>query len=185
MGGEQTSARATFVAMFRRGTTEASQARVDGMIARARELFIRAAEKHALALEWDEDAPVELAANIPKQTGLDWSLWLSLQNNDEIGIQHEFFWVEWFPADSPDREAEFARALDGLLSGTVRLVCKFGSRGRRPYAVSLEEETDSGWRQVSGYARGVHLGTAKGIMILRNGHVPFLEGRAVEVSLPG
>lgn len=170
--------------MFRRASTEAIEARVDRMIAHARELFIRAAEKHGLALEWDKDAPVELAANIRKQPGLDWSLWLNLQNNDEIGIQHEFFWVEWFPADNPDREAEFARALDGLLSGAVRLVCRFGSRGNRPYAVTLEEETETGWQQVSGYAPGFHLGAAKGVMILRNGHAPILEGRAVEVPLP-
>jgi hypothetical protein len=154
------------------------------MIVRARELFIQAAEKHSLALEWDEQAPVELAANIRKQPGLDWSLWLNLQNNDEIGIQHDFFWVEWFPADKPNVEAEFARALDGLLCGSLRLVCRFGPRGNRPYRVTLEEETDAGWTQVSGYSRGLHFGAARGVMILRNGHDPILEGRAVEIPLP-
>lgn len=152
------------------------------LAARARELFTEIAEKHRLILEWDQSAPVEVAAHLRKQPGLDWSLWLNLQNEDEIGVQSDWFYVEWFPADDPSREAEFVAALDGLISGSVRLVCNFGARGELPYSVMFEAETDAGWASISSYYRGVHLGRRKGVTILRNGHEPIVEGRACSVS---
>ena len=142
------------------------------------------AEKYGLELEWDEDAPVELAAHLRKQPGLDWSLWLNLQGEDEIGVQSPWFYVEWFPADDGKREAEFIDAIDGLFSGSVRLVCKFGRWGRLPYSVMFEAEGRTGWRNICSYYRGFHVGRPKGIMILRNGHEPVREGRAVELQPP-
>jgi hypothetical protein len=45
-----------------------------------------------------------LARWLRKQPGLDWDLWLNLQNDDEIGIQHEFFTAEWFNGGSSDAD---------------------------------------------------------------------------------
>jgi len=160
------------------------QERSDRMISRARHLFTDLAERHLLKLEWDETSPVELAACLHRQAGLDWSLWLNLQNNDEIGVQSEFFYVEWFPADDPAREAEFIQAVDGILSGSVRLVCNFGRRGDRPYSVHFELETAHGWKYISGYANGIHIGRPAGVMILQNGHEVVRMGRAVEIPVP-
>lgn len=155
------------------------------LVARARELFIEIADRHHLILEWDECDQVELAAHLHKQPGLDWSLWLNVQNEDEIGIQNAWFNVEWFPAYQTSNETEFVATLDGLISGSVRLVCKFGARGKLPYSVSIEAKTDAGWRNISGYYRAFsHLGRPKGIMILRNGHEPIVEGRAKSISPP-
>ncbi len=154
------------------------------LIDRAREIFADLAEKHRLKLEWDEAAPVELAARLRRQTGLDWSLWLNLQNNDEIGVQNEFFYVEWFPAGEPEREAEFTQAVDGLISGSVRLVCKFGRFGKLPYSVAFERESAGNWVKFYGYGRGFHIGPPSGTMILRNGHAPVRDGRAKDIPLP-
>jgi hypothetical protein len=169
-----------------RGRTkrQADEERSRRLVARARELFIEIAEKHRLTLEWDECDQVELAAYLNRQPGLDWSLWLNLQNEDEIGVQSDWFYVEWFPADDPSREAEFVAALDGLISGSVRLVCKFGAKEDRPYSVMFEAETDSGWTNISSYYKGFHFSRPKGVMVLRNGHDPVVEGRASSISPP-
>lgn len=127
---------------------------------------------------------MELAAHLRKQPGLDWSLWLNLQGVDEIGVQNDFFYVEWFPADKPEREAEFVQVVDGLLSGSVRLVCKFARDERLPYSVAFERENESGWVQVAGYARSLHFGRPAGTMILRNGHESIRTGRAIDISPP-
>lgn len=169
--------------MANRARTQANNERAQHLIERARELFIELASNHGLTLTWDEKAPVELAAHLLKQPGLDWSLWLNLQGGDEIGVQSDWFSVEWFPADNREREAKFMAALNGLLSGSVRLVCKFGARRRFPYSVLLESESDSGWVNVARYYKGIHFGRAKGIMILRNGHDPILGGRARSLPL--
>jgi hypothetical protein len=47
---------------------------VERNIERARSLLLQLADKYALKLEWDETSPVELAATLPQQPGLDWSL---------------------------------------------------------------------------------------------------------------
>ncbi|ALL14878.1 hypothetical protein [Caulobacter henricii] len=144
--------------------------RVERMIERARTLFIDIAQTHGLQLEWDNSAPVELAASLPKQPGLDWSLWLNLQNNDEIGVQHDLFYVEWFPADDPVAEAEFLAIVHGLISGDVRLRCRFGRWRRQPYAVDFQREVNGVWRTFYAYGNGFHIGRAASIKILRNGH---------------
>lgn len=169
--------------MAKRARTQADKERGQRLIERARELFTELASNHGLTLEWDEKGHVELAAHLPAQLGLDWWLWLNLQGEDEIGVQSAWFSVEWFPADDPERETEFMAALNGLLSGSVRLVCKFGARKDFPYAVSLESETDAGWVNIASYYKGIHFGRPNGIMILRNGHDPILEGRARSLPL--
>jgi hypothetical protein len=154
------------------------------LVARARELFTEIADKRRLVLEWDECDQVELAAYLNKQPGLDWSLWLNLGNGDEIGFQNAWFTVEWFPSDYPSRETKFVAALDGLISGSVRLVCRFGARGELPYSVMFEAETGTGWRNIFGYYRGLRFSPPKGVMVLRNGHAPIVEGRACSISPP-
>ncbi len=144
--------------------------RVARLIERARHLFVALAEAHHLELEWNEKAPVELAAWVRRQPGLDWNLWLNLQNNDEIGIQHQFFYVEWFPADEPEPEQRFVETVDGLLSGAVRLRCSFRRGKSLPYLVDFQRETAGKWATFYSYARGLSLGRPALVSILRNGH---------------
>ncbi|MGH6988054.1 MAG: hypothetical protein ACRED9_14600 [Caulobacteraceae bacterium] len=153
------------------------------MISRAKEVFAQIAEKHALTLEWDDNPQVELAAHLRKQPGLDFSLWLNLQNDDEIGFQSAWFYADWFPADDPKVEAKFIAALDGVLAGEVRLVCKFRKRGDLPFSVTFEARREAGWTNVYGYGRGALscFGRANGVVTLRNGHDPVVEGRAQRI----
>lgn len=154
------------------------------LIEKARELFIKIAGKYGLALEWDQSASVELAASLPKQTGLDWSLWLNVQNNDEIGFQSSFFTAEWFPLSNSEVQAEFLAILDGVISGEIRLNCRFSRSGRQPYEVRFETLKHDKWQQVYSYARGVYFSKPAGQMILRNGYPAILEGSAVGVPMP-
>jgi hypothetical protein len=161
----------------------ACRQRAEARVVGAKEVFAQLAERHRLQLEWIDHAPVSVAANLPKQPGLDWSLWLNLQD-DEIGVQNPFFYVEWFPADDPEEVSSFVELVDGLIDGSVRMVCKFGGRGDLPYAVSFEKAAGPGWNRVYWYGRGVRVGRPQGVMILRNGHEPVVHGRATELSLP-
>ena len=145
------------------------------LINRAHQLFVNVAETHKLQLEWHDQAPVELAAHLRKQPGLDWDLLLNLQNVDEIGVQHEFFYVEWFPANDPKKEAEFVSTVDGLIAGDVRLQCRFGRANLEPYVVDFQREIDGRWSTFYRYRNGLHFGRAKSILILRNGHADASE----------
>ena len=168
-----------------RGSTkqQADGERSRRLVARARELFIEITEKYGLTLEWDDRNRVDLAAYLNRQPGLDWSLWLYL-DGDEVGIQNSWFSVEWFPVDYPSRETKFIAALDGLISGSVRLVNRFGARGEVPYSVIFQAETGPGWTNIFGYYNGLHFSRPKGVMILRNGQDPIVEGRACSIAPP-
>ena len=147
----------------------AEKARGGAIIERARQLFIESAARHGLSIEWDETSPVELACSFPEQPGLDWNLWLCVQNFDELHIQHDLFTFSWFPADEQATAAEFVNALDGLISGAFALKCSYSRRGRLPYKVDLEREAGGRWVQVYGYLRGLHCGRASRLEIVRNG----------------
>jgi hypothetical protein len=146
------------------------EARGGAIVERARQLFIESAARHGLSIEWDETSPAELACSFREQQGLDWDLWLCVQNYDELHIQHDLFTFSWFPADEQKKEAEFTNALEGLISGAFRLKCSYSRRGRRPYSVDLERDAGDQWENVYGYGRGLHFGRAAKVEIVRNGH---------------
>ena len=123
------------------------------MIGRAKELFAQIAERHGLHLEWDTQSPVEAAATLPKQRGLDFRLWLNLQNVDEIGVQTELFTASWFPFDDPKTETLFLTAVDGLISGDVRMLCFYGPIFVRPHKVILQRRVGDRWEQIYKYGR--------------------------------
>jgi hypothetical protein len=123
------------------------------MVERAKELFERIAREHGLRLVWDDQSPVEAAATLPKQPGLDFDIWLNLQNAGELGIQTRLFSASWFPSGDPENEAAFLTAASGLISGEVRLVCSYGPFSTRPYRVVLQRRTESGWERIYSYRR--------------------------------
>ena len=149
--------------------------RVSRLIERARHLFLAIADERELQLQWDETAPVELAAWLRRQPGLDWDLFLNLQNNDEIGIQHDYFYVEWFPADDPAQEEKFVETLKGLLSGDVQLRCSFQPKMDRPYRVDFQREVHGAWSTFYYYADGLHVGRPASVTVMRNGHGTTVE----------
>ncbi|HEY1929162.1 MAG TPA: hypothetical protein VGG92_16990 [Caulobacteraceae bacterium] len=137
---------------------------------RARAVFSDIGARHKLAIEWDNSASVELACWIRKQPGLDWDLWLNLQNEDEVGIQHDLFTAEWFPITDPTEEAAFVAVVDGLISGDVRLRCMYSGHGGLPCRVDLEQISEATWRLLFTYHRGLYVGRAELIEAVRNGH---------------
>ena len=144
--------------------------RVPHLIELARRSFVALAEAYHLKLEWDVNEQVELGAWLRRQPGLDWDLWLNLQNGDEIGIQHDFFYVEWFPADDPVAQSAFTATVEGLFSGAVRLKCSFGQDSSRPYRVEFQREAGDGWSTFYLYAKGLRARRPALVSILRNGH---------------
>jgi hypothetical protein len=141
------------------------------LVDRARDLFTEIASRHQLAIEWDVKAPVELACWLRKQRGLDWDLWLNLQNNDELGVQHDVFTAKWFPGHDARKEAKFVTVVDGLISGDVRIKCFSRNPGKKPYRVDLEELSANEWRRAFTYRCGFSVRFPASIQVLRNGYV--------------
>jgi len=114
----------------------------------ARETFerIKAAHPH---LEMEiETSPqyVELAMNIKKQKGLDFDVYLNLQNDDELHLQFESFWGEWFPCTESARTFEYEAAVNGVLSGTYRTMVI--SRRGSPVKALLQAPSTNQWSTV-------------------------------------
>jgi hypothetical protein len=141
-------------------------------IDKARNLFTEIAARYSLTIEWDGDSPVEVACWLRKQRGLDWDLWLNLQNVDELGVQHELFTAEWFPvaANGFNPEAEFAGAVSGLISGDIRLKCSSAKGAERPFRVDLERISTGEWRSIFSYRRDFRGRRAVSVQIIKNGH---------------
>ncbi len=135
----------------RAGAIERPQA----LIERAREVFAGIAARHTLRLEWDQHAPTELACRLPTQPGLDFTLWLNLQNVDEIGFRSDIFSAAWFPSDKITREAAFIEAVDGLIAGTMRLHCFYNGQAETPSKVQLQRLRGCHWNTVYTYRRGI------------------------------
>ena len=128
------------------------------MIARAKELFEGIARRYDLLFEWDHTStvPVTIAAIIPRQWGLDFRLWLYLQNKDEIGIRSDLFSASWLPLDDPEKEAAFLTVANGLISGEVRLLCSDGPNFAKPHKVILQRQAAGQWETIYVYRR-IHL----------------------------
>jgi hypothetical protein len=84
----------------------------DKLLADCRELFSTTAERHSLHIEWDEAAPVEVACTYPKQAGMDFSVWMTL-SDDEFSCGGEDWSAHIFPADLPIKWELITRSLMG------------------------------------------------------------------------
>lgn len=122
----------------------------------ARETFerIKAANPH-LRMEIEESPQyVELAMNIRRQAGLDFDVYLILQNDDELHLQFEPFWGEWFPCTEPARVSEYEAAVNGVLSGTYR--AKIINRRGSPVKALLQAPSVQEWSTVFSWSK-LHL----------------------------
>lgn len=107
-----------------------------------------------LAMHLTRNHPhVDVSMEIPKQPGNAFDLNINLQG-DELHMGTGGFWLEWFPCTKPNVVAEFQDAVQGLLSGTYRIV-EHVLRGRVVKA-QLQRRTDDGWRTV-GTSGGLYL----------------------------
>lgn len=70
----------------------------------------------------EHDTSVDLDIRIPKQQGLDFDIYLSYQNLDEMWISVEEFRVCYFPCQIEPNRSYFIETLAKLITGEVRIV---------------------------------------------------------------
>jgi len=104
----------------------------------------------ALAMNLDlRPANVELAMDIPTQSGLDFKMHLNLQNLNELHIVASAFWMEWFPCTKPEIVERYFEAVSGLLSGEFRILEHW--RGRRPVRAQLQRPCHDRWKTIASW----------------------------------
>ncbi len=89
------------------------------------------------------DKNVVLSMNIPKQDGLDFDIYLNLQNEDELHISTSYIWCRLFPADSPELAETFISAVKGLITGNYRIL-QFIRKGK-VYKSFLQQQRNNDW----------------------------------------
>lgn len=101
-----------------------------------------------LTMKLDSNHPhVDVAFDIPQQSGLGFRLSLNLQNRDELHIVAGPFWCEWFPCTSPAKVDEYFNAVVGLIEGKYRILEH--RRGSRCVKAELQKPMASGWETVA------------------------------------
>ena len=61
--------------------------------------------------------------------------------------------AEWFPFSEENKVRDFADAVDGLISGEMRLLCHFGVFGGEPSSVELQRPSSGGWITIFRYGQ--------------------------------
>ena len=76
-----------------------------------------------LKMELDEKDPnVHIVMNIHKQKGLDFTIYLNLQNIDELHLEVGKLWMCWFPCTEKENVDDFLDTIHGLISGKYRIL---------------------------------------------------------------
>jgi hypothetical protein len=79
-----------------------------------------------LSMEFDlQPTHLDLAMDIPARAGLSFSVFLNLQNRDELCLQASALGVSWFPCTNPQKAEKYFE----VLSGRFRILRH--SRGKR------------------------------------------------------
>lgn len=85
---------------------------------------------------------VDLSIDIANQPGLPFDINLNLQG-DELHLNAESFWCEWFPCTDPKIVKDFRESVYGLLSGRYRIVEQYC--GKRPVKADLQNDHQGKW----------------------------------------
>lgn len=118
----------------------------------ARQAFaeIAARSPHLMIIE-NPDDPVQVSLGLPVQPGLKHSVWLGLQNEDELHFSVGHFRLEWFPCTDPGHIEQFVESVCGFLSGRYRIIEY--SRGRSCFKAELQRPSRNGWETVGAWSR--------------------------------
>lgn len=88
--------------------------------------------------------PVDIDVRVPNQPGLNFDIWMCLQNQDELHLAiGERLWIEWFPCDQPERLEDFYETVCSLLAGRWRIVENL--RGNRVVSAWIQRPDHAGW----------------------------------------
>ena len=118
----------------------------------ARAAFARIQEHFPQLQMVEEQNPmVEISFTLPVQPGLKQSVWLCLQNHDELHLAIGSFWCEWFPCTLPEKVERYVSAVCGYLSGEYRII--EGRRAGRCIRAKLQRPTGDSWETVASWGR--------------------------------
>jgi hypothetical protein len=113
----------------------------------AEDLFRGIAKEFCLKIEKRNDDPVELSMDLPKQVGLNYDLWLCLQNSDELWFcVGDLFTCSMFPYS--EVKDKFSDNLRATLSGDYRILIFRREQRSKPAISVLQKESDNGWETV-------------------------------------
>jgi hypothetical protein len=89
------------------------------------------------------DKRVMISMIIPKQPGLDFEIYLNLQNKDELHICTDDIWCQFFPINSQDVLDSFNDAVQGLIEGRYRILqlCK----RNKVFKSALQKPSSNSW----------------------------------------
>ncbi|OPY88314.1 MAG: hypothetical protein A4E71_00525 [Smithella sp. PtaU1.Bin162] len=120
----------------------------------AQDVFARIQKEFPhLSMRIHNDQPVELSMDIPKQEGLNFDIYLNLQNNDELHLMAgNFFWLEWFPCTKGEKVEEYLAAVLGLISGKYRICEHY--RGKKAVRAELQVQGKDGkWKTIGAWSK--------------------------------
>ncbi|CAD85466.1 MAG TPA: hypothetical protein DDW43_06830 [Nitrosomonas sp.] len=100
----------------------------------------------SLTMIEEPTVPVELSIRLPVQPGLNYEVWLALQNNDELHFSVGNFWLEWFPCTESSRVKEYISAVTGFLSSQYRVLEHY--RGKHCVKAELQAPSGGDWKTV-------------------------------------
>lgn len=100
----------------------------------------------SLTMIEEPNVPVELSIRLPVQPGLNYEVWLALQNNDELHFSVGNFWLEWFPCTESSRVKEYISAVTGFLSSQYRVLEHY--RGKHCVKAELQAPSGGDWKTV-------------------------------------
>jgi hypothetical protein len=102
----------------------------------------------------DVGVPVEISIAIPAQPGCNQTVWLCLQNLNELHFSVGSFWLEWFPCTNPQRVDSYVDAVVGYLLGKYRVLEHY--RCAKCVKAELQAPEGANWRTL-GTWRTLHL----------------------------
>ena len=106
------------------------------------------AEFPRLTMQVNTSVPyLDVSVEALRQPGLDFDVFMNLQNNDELHLCAEQFWCSWFPISNASRMQDYREAVVGVLSGRCQIV-EF-IRWGRCVGADLQAPTPEGWKTIA------------------------------------
>ena len=101
-----------------------------------------------LRMELKEDAPhVDISLEIPKQQGLCFSIYLNLQNDDELHLEVGKLWMCWFPCTEKENAEDFIQTVSSLIEGEYRILETI--KGGKVVKAKLQTNNNGEWSSKS------------------------------------
>lgn len=94
----------------------------------------------------DTNEFIDLEMNIDEQEGLNFPVFLNLQNADELCMIVEPLFGEWFPCSDPVIASKYVESVNGILSGEYRI--KVTNRNDRAVKAVLQKPENSSWKTI-------------------------------------